>query len=164
MLTIRKRLVLVGLCGVAVVSLAAVADDEERSSLDAIPAAARAAILQEAGGNAITGVEQETEDGVTRYEAEWTANGVEHEVAVLADGALVETEEVVTLAQVPAAVRATIEKEFGKGAKVAVEKKMVVLYEAEGKSHGEGKEIVILPSGRVHGTAQANDAAEEDDD
>jgi hypothetical protein len=157
------RLYLIGFSVLATMTLMAWAADEKEMSLDQIPAEAKAAILKQAGANKIAEVEQETHDGVAVYEAEWEVNGAEHEVAVLADGTVVETEEEIDAAQAPAAVRAAIEKQFGAGAKVSIDRKTVVLYEAEGKVDGKGMEVIFSPTGKSHG-AEEDDAAGDDDD
>ena len=59
---------------------------EEETSLDKIPAAARAAIEKGAGSGKITMVETVTEDGKTSYEAQVTTGRKKSEVKVDANG------------------------------------------------------------------------------
>ena len=59
---------------------------EEETSLDKIPAAARAAIEKGAGAGKITLVESVTEDGITSYEAQVTTGKKKSEVKVDASG------------------------------------------------------------------------------
>jgi hypothetical protein len=62
---------------------------EEASTIDAVPAAAKAALLKKIGGGKLTGVETVTKTGAAApmYEAEYTdAKGKKHEVLVKADG------------------------------------------------------------------------------
>ncbi len=61
---------------------------EEQTSMDAIPAAARAAIEKKAAGAKVTRVETVNEKGVTSYEAAYMKGGKSHEVAVKPDGSL----------------------------------------------------------------------------
>jgi len=61
---------------------------EEIVSLDAVPAAVKATIENEAAGAEIKEVEMETEDGVTVYEAEVIIDGQEVDIKVAADGTL----------------------------------------------------------------------------
>lgn len=168
---IHKRMVFVaGLLGVLGAAGLAAALDDERLPLDQVPAAARRALEIQAGGAKFTEIEREVEHGVTVYEAEWTDHGMEHEASVSADGELLEIEEVVPMDKAPAAVREAITKQFGAGAKVVIEKTMVVYYEVETKVDGKEKELYISPTGRVHGTegeddgddGKADDDAEED--
>ena len=63
-------------------------EDEEVVSLDAVPEAVKAMILQEAAGGEIKEIEKETEDGVTVYEAEVIIDGQEVDIEVAADGKL----------------------------------------------------------------------------
>lgn len=60
---------------------------EEETTLDAVPAAAKAAILQKAGDGKLTMVETFTRNGETMYEAAYTTKaGKKTEVLVKADG------------------------------------------------------------------------------
>lgn len=63
-------------------------EDEEQVSIDEVPAAVKATILEEAQGGTIKEIERETEDGKTVYEAEVIINGEEVEIEVAADGTL----------------------------------------------------------------------------
>ncbi len=134
-------------------------DDEDDLTIDQVPGPARAALLRLAGGAKIVKAERENEDGVLVYEAEWIADGIQHEAAVTADGTLLETEEIIPVEKAPAAVRAAIAKHFGANAKVVVEKKMIVVYEVEARVNGKEVELLILPTGHVH-----DDDDDDDDD
>ena len=135
-------------------------DDEDDITVDQIPAPARKALQQLAGGAEIVKAEREKEHGVLVYEAEWVANGTKHEAAVTADGAVIEIEEIVPVEKAPAAVRAAIAKHFPANVKVTVEKKMIVVYEVEARIDGREKELLVFPTERVH----EEDDDDEDDD
>jgi uncharacterized membrane protein YkoI len=137
-------------------------DDGDDLTIDQVPEPARAALLKLAGDAKIIEAEREHEHGVLVYEAEWAKDGTKHEAAVTADGTLVEIEEIIPVDKAPAAVRAAIAKHFGPDAKVVVEKKMVVVYEVEAKVDGKHKELLVLPTGRVH--KEPDDDHEHDDD
>ena len=62
--------------------------DEMEVALGTIPAAARAALEQAAGGGVIKEVEAVTKDGVTVYEAQIKKDGKKSEVVVAADGTI----------------------------------------------------------------------------
>ncbi|MCA9253302.1 MAG: hypothetical protein R3E58_04250 [Phycisphaerae bacterium] len=141
----------------------AIALDEDVSMKD-VPKAARDAILRESAGAKIEEVEREMHEGVALYEAEWMIDGREHEVCVTEDGSIVEMEESVPASEAPAAVRAMIAKVFGENAKVKVEKKMIVMYEVEGKADGKEREILVSPTGKVHGDMDDEDDHDDDDD
>lgn len=154
----KKRMMMLSVVGLSVVGMVAFVawagdEREEEITLDAMPEAARAALLELAGGAMITEAECEQEHGALVYEAEWVADGVEHEAAVTADGALVEMEEEIPLEAAPAEVRAAIAQHFGADAMVTVERKMVVVYEVEAEVDGEERELLISPTGRVRGSA-----------
>ena len=59
---------------------------EEEVPLDAVPAAAKAAIAKRTAGGTIKKVEKVTEGSATSYEAAYTLGGKNHEMAVYADG------------------------------------------------------------------------------
>ena len=137
-------------------------DDEDDLTIDQVPEPARAALLKLAGDAKIARAERERKHGVLVYEAEWVKNGTKHEAAVTADGTLVEIEEIIPAEQAPAAVRAVIAKHFGANPKVVVEKKMIVVYEVEAKIDGKEKQLLVLPTGRVH--EEPDDEHDDDDD
>ena len=56
----------------------------------------------------------------------------------------------VPLDNVPTAVRAAIAEHFGSDVRVTVEKKPIILYEAEAELDGKEKELLIFPTGRLH--------------
>ena len=140
-------------------------DDEDDLTIGEVPEPARGALVKLAGGAKIIKAEREKEHGVLVYEAEWVVNGTQHEAAVTADGTLIETEEIVPVEKLPAAVRAAIAKHFPANAKVTVEKKMIVVYEVEAKVDGREKELLVFPTGRVHEEPDDHhDDDDEDDD
>ncbi len=81
-----------------------------------------------------------------------------------ADGIVIETEESVSLNNVPNAVRAAIAEHFGSDVKVTVEKKTIVLYEAEAEIDGREQELLIFPTGRIHEHEHDDDDAHEGHD
>lgn len=132
-------------------------DDEDDIKIGDVPEAARAALLKLAGSAKIEKVERERENGEITYEAEWTMNGVKHEAAVAADGTLLETEEIISAKDAPAGVRAMIAKHFAGAEKVVIEKKTIIIYEIEGVRNGHKMELLVSPTGRVHGSADMHD-------
>ena len=105
---------------------------------------------------------KEKKHGVWVFTGEWQADGVSHEAVVTSDGILIETEESVSLGDVPIAVRAAIAEHFGSNDKVTVEKKTIIVYEAEAEVNGQEKELLIFPTGRV--LEQEHDDDDDDDD
>jgi len=128
------------------------------ATLAGVPQAAADALRREAGGAALDRIEREPERGVDLYEAAWSAgDGTAHEAKVTADGALVEREESIALAEVPAAARAAIARRFPAG-DVQVVRKTWILYEAE----GAGGELLVSPTGRE--VDEGDDEGDDDDD
>jgi hypothetical protein len=127
----------------------ALADD---LAMDQIPEAARKALLELARGAKIEDLERERSDGVEMYEAEWEQDGLEFEATVLADGTLIELEEELASDQVPPAVRAAAEQQFGRDADLSFEKKTHVVYKVDGLADGRGVGIFISVNGRSHRT------------
>ncbi|RJP32656.1 MAG: hypothetical protein C4547_13115 [Phycisphaerales bacterium] len=138
--------------------------DEAEVPEDQVPEAARAVLRKQAGNGAVLHYSREVERGVVIYEAEWQANGVSHEAAVTAEGALLEVEQIIPAAGAPAGVRSAIDGQFGAGAAVVVEKKMIVLYEIEGKINGRNREILVTPTGRVISGGDDDDGDDDDGD
>ena len=103
---------------------------------------------------------KEKKHGIWVFTGEWRANGVSHEAMVTADGTVVETEESVSLKHVPTAVRAAIAEHFGSDVKVTVEKKTIIIYEAEAEINGREMELLIFPTGKVH--EQEHDGDKDD--
>jgi len=146
----------------AVIPWAARGDEE--LTIDQVPEAARAALLKLAGEAKIVEVESEDEHGALVYEAEWVANGRQHEAAVTADGTLVETAEVVRMEDLPSAVRAAVAKHFPGQTKLEIEKKTIVAYEIEARIDGKERELLVLPTGKVHGERSEDSKHHDDED
>jgi hypothetical protein len=142
----------------------AVDESEEKVSLDQLPPAVKATILEEAKGGAIEQIGREREGDKTVYEAEWTVGGQKHDAKVSAEGALIELEEDVSPEDVPAAVRAVAAKKFPANAQVEYERKMIVLYELEAEIDGREIELLVGPTGHVYERDEEDEDGDEDDD
>jgi uncharacterized membrane protein YkoI len=138
--------------------------DEDDLTMEQVPEPARSALMKLAGGARIIEAEREQEYGAVVYEAEWVTSGTKYEAAVTADGALVETEEIIPVEKAPQAVRSAIAKHFPAGAKVTVERKMVVIYEVEARIDGKEREVLVLPTGKVLEGHDDDDSDNNDDD
>lgn len=188
----RKYLVLIGslvvaglALGVGAVAVQRMADDDINVSIDAVPAAVKATILAQAQGNAIREIEMETKNGVTVYEAEVIIDGQETDILVAADGKLLSTEvedeegddedeaddedededeEQASLAELPEAVRATLEKVAPNGEIRELERETEdgrIQYAADVVIDGQVFDIEIAPDGTL---LQKKVEGEEDDD
>jgi len=90
---------------------AADAPAPKRMTLQSLPAAVQQTVRAESRGATIWAIFQEVgEDGKVIYEVEMKANGLTRDINIGADGTLLISEQQVTLAALPAAVRATIVK------------------------------------------------------
>ena len=111
-----------------------------------LPAPVAKAIKEAAGDAKLGKIVLGDEDGTAAYEAVWTADGHQHEIAVAKDGKVLSLEEIITLAEAPEAVRAAITKEAGDHQVIEVEKVLEngkTHYEATiKKGKGKGKEAV----------------------
>ena len=124
----------------------------EKVTIDQVPAAVKAAILKEAAGSGIAGIEKKVKDGKAVYEAEWKVAGREVEVKVAADGALISREEEITMAELPEAVRKAVEKELAGAKPKEIERELkggVVTYEIEYIAGGKEVEVKFAEDGTV---------------
>ncbi|MHC4129609.1 MAG: hypothetical protein ACYTE6_02615 [Planctomycetota bacterium] len=128
-------------------------DDEdegaERIPVGRIPAPALRTIEEYAAGQDFI-ASMERKHGLIVYEAEWEVGGLTTEVAVTADGTLLEIEEIVLEASVPPAVLRAADELFPPAAQRTYVRKLVVIYEVEAIVDGREREVLILPTGRCH--------------
>jgi uncharacterized membrane protein YkoI len=152
-------------CGSLVIALAltggVIADDEEGMIEWAdVPEAVQEAIethLPEAVGSA---VERELEDGVWLYEAEVYADGRESEIKVTESGAVVEIEEELDPAELPAEILASVRSLFPDAEILEAEKMMRVAYEVELRVGERVVEVEISPTGETE--VEIEDEKEEE--
>lgn len=123
--------------------------EQERSVKETeVPAAALGALKKLAGGAAITEFAEEIEHGHKFYEGSWKGADGNVDALVTEAGDLVEIEEAVPTEKVPGPARAAVEREAGKDAKLAWEKKTLLLYEVHFKKDGKVRELILTPDGR----------------
>src|SRR5256885_15537898 len=96
-------------------------DEEKRVRMKDQPAAVQKTVREQSRGAVVRGLSRETENGKTNYEVELRVNGHNKDVLIDPSGAVVEVEEGVTLASLPAVARATIEQNAAGGRIVSVE-------------------------------------------
>lgn len=136
-------------------------DQEREVSEQEVPPAALAALKKLSAGAQITEFAEEIEHGQKFYEGSWKAPEGNVDALVTEAGDVVEIEERCPAEKVPAAVRAAIEREAGKGAEVTYERKTFYVYEAHFKKDGKGREMVLTPVGRHFD--EEGDADEDED-
>ncbi len=185
-----KMIVLLVVAGLALcigaVATTQIAEDEEQVSINQVPPAVKATILAEAGTGTIKEIEKENENGQIIYEAEVIIDGQETDIKVATDGTLLgkevddedddagddeenedEDEELVSIDQVPAAVKATILTEAGNGTIEEIElgnENGQIIYEAEVIIEGQETDIKVTADGTLLGKEVEHEDDEEDDD
>lgn len=136
-------------------------EKDETVSMDSVPAPVAAAIKAEAGEGKVAKIEKSNEDGETTYEATIKKSGKSREVSFSPAGKMVGEEAVVSEAEIPEAVKATIEKTSPGTPLTKVERvqeKGETSYEVVVQMKGKKKEIEISEKGKLMGT----EAAEQD--
>lgn len=128
-------------------------EQESRVKMKDLPAAVQQTVREQSKGATIRGLSREVENGETNYEVELRVNGHNRDVLIDPNGAVVEVEEQVTLASLPAVVRTAIEQNAAGGRVVLVESltkgDTLMWYEAHVKKAGKSREIKINPEGQL---------------
>jgi uncharacterized membrane protein YkoI len=141
------------LAGIALAGVAAQETDanEQKVTLQQLPAAVQAAVGQQSRGATVKGLAIENSNGKRLYEAELTVDGHAKDISFDATGAIVSVEEETTLDRIPPPARAAIEKAAGSGTIRTVE---VVTeggktsYEAQITTGTTTSEVVVDAAGR----------------
>lgn len=128
-------------------------NSEKSIKMKDLPEAVRKTVQEQSKGATLRGLAKEVEDGKTFYEAELKVNGHNRDVLIDPTGAVVEIEEQVTFASLPANVKATIQKEASKGKILIVESitknNVLEAYEAHLTRAGKKSEIKVAPDGKL---------------
>jgi hypothetical protein len=139
------------LAGIGVIlGLGAQAAEKKISRSDLPPAVEKTVAAQSAGA-IVRGFSQELEDGRTFYEAELSVDGHSKDILMDSGGAIVEVEEEVSLASLPAAVQEGLKAAAGAGKIGKVEsltkRGRLVAYEARVSTEGKKSEVQVGPDG-----------------
>ena len=133
-------------------SIAFAEETAKKIKLMDMPPAVQAAVKEQSKGATIKGLAKEVENGKTMYELEMkTAAGTSKDLMLDSDGKVISVEEQTTLAAIPAAARAAIEKAVGKGKISLVETLTTqgsIIYEAQYKVAGKKSEIKVDAAGK----------------
>jgi uncharacterized membrane protein YkoI len=117
-----------------------------------LPAAVERTVAQQSQGAVIKGFSTGTEAGKTVYEMELTVDGHGKDISMDAQGNVLEIEEEVALASLPAVVQAGLTRAAGAGKIVKVEslskQGKLVAYEADVQSGKKRREIQVGPQGQ----------------
>lgn len=123
---------------------------EKKVQMKDLPPAVQQAVQEQTKGAVIKGFSKETENGKTEYEVETMVDGKSRDLTLDAKGAVVEVEQEVTLDSLPAAARATIEKQATGGKIVKVEtvtRGAVTTYEGSYSKGGKTHEVGVKADG-----------------
>ncbi|MEK6288664.1 MAG: hypothetical protein AABO57_23345 [Acidobacteriota bacterium] len=167
MMTPRVRTATAFLFGLSLVfSANAFAQNSEKPvKMKDLPEAVRKTVQEQSKGATLRGLAKEVKDGQTFYEAELKVNGHKKDVLIDSSGAVVEIEEEVALASLPAEVQATIKKDAGKGKITFVESitknNTIEAYEAHVTRAGKMSEIKVAPDGKLITVENDQDDNEE---
>lgn len=116
-----------------------------------LPSGVEKTVAEQSKGATIRGFSREEENGQTFYEAELTVNGHSKDVLMDGSGLVVEVEEQVSIASLPAPVRRGLQEKAGNGKLVKVEKitkkDKLVAYEAKVSNSGKTSEVQVGPDG-----------------
>ena len=145
---IRLSVVAVAM-GVAICSV--VAAQEKKITRAQLPAAVEKTVAQESQGATINGFATEIENGKRLYEVELTVDGHSKDISMDKNGNIVEIEEEVAMASLPAAVQEGLRKAAGAGTIGKIEsltkRGKLVAYEGHVKTGAKRSEIQVGPNG-----------------
>jgi hypothetical protein len=128
-------------------------DHEKKITRADLPAAVEKTVSSKTSGATIKGFNQEEEKGETFYEAELMVSGHSKDILIDKDGNIVEVEEQVDFASLPAAVQSGLQAKAGKGKLGKVESltkhDKLVAYETTVRTAGKRTEIQVGPDGKA---------------
>ena len=140
------------LAAVLLCALAFAQNKERQIKMQDLPVAVQATVREQSKGAIIRGFAEEIEHGQTFYEVSLLVKGRVRDVLMDPNGNVVETEDQITLAQLPPAAKAEIIKQAGKGKILLVESitknNAIVAYEAHIRRAGKLVEIKVDPDGK----------------
>jgi uncharacterized membrane protein YkoI len=123
---------------------------ETKIPLKDLPEAVRKTVAEQSRNATLVGISKEVEGDKTFYEVELKVNGKGRDVLIDAAGAVVELEEEIDMASVPAAARSALTKlsTGGKITKVEVlTKGGKTTYEAAIEKNGKSTEVTVTAEG-----------------
>jgi hypothetical protein len=125
---------------------------EKRLQKSDLPPAVQKTAEEQSQGATVRGYASEVEGGQLHYEVETTVNGHSRDVSIAPDGAILEVEEQVELADLPAPVRDGLRAKAGSGTITKVEsitkRGKLVAYEAQVRRAGKHSEIQVGLDGK----------------
>jgi hypothetical protein len=127
-------------------------EHEKKINRSDLPAAVEKTVAANTQGATVRGFNEEKENGQTYYEAELMVNGHSKDILIDPTGAVVEIEEQVEFASLPAAVQSGLQAKAGSGKLGKVESitkhDKLVAYEAKVMTAGKRSEVQVGPDGK----------------
>ena len=127
-------------------------EHEKKIKRSDLPPAVEKTVAAQTQGATIRGFNEEQENGKTYFEAELSVSGHSKDILIDPTGAVVEVEEQVEFASLPAAVQSGLQAKAGSGKLGKVESitkhEKVVAYEAKVMTNGKRSEIQVGPDGK----------------
>ena len=128
-------------------------DHEKKITRAQLPAAVEKTVSSQTEVATVKGFNEEQEKGETFYEAELMVSGHSKDILIDKDGNIVEVEEQVDFASLPAAVQSGLQAKAGKGKLGKVESltkhDKLVAYETTVMTGGKRTEIQVGPEGKA---------------
>src|ERR1700676_1086119 len=125
---------------------------EKKIKRSELPAVVEKTVVEQSKGATIRGFNEEKENSQTTYEVEMVVNGHSKDVQIDAHGVVIEVEEEVSMAALPAEVRGGLQAKAGKGKVAKVEsitkRDKLVAYEAQVVTDGKKSEVQVGPDGK----------------
>jgi hypothetical protein len=137
--------------GMAFCAAALTANAETKLKMADLPVVVQKTVQEQLKNATLVGLSKEIEKGKTLYEVETKANGKSRDLMVDSAGKVVEVEEEVDIATIPAAARDAIQKKAGTGKVTKVEalskSGALVAYEAAVMKGKKSLEVAVTPAG-----------------
>jgi len=149
---IFRQLIVLGIVLILTVAFNGCAMFSKEVKLEDVPSAAQAVIQSHTSGGSIEKITCEKEDGEHFYKVEYIKDGREFELEVDENGNVMETEEILSMKDLPPAVQATVnaETQGGKIKELAHETEDgKTFYEVEFEKDGKEHEVKIAEDGTV---------------
>ena len=128
-------------------------ESETKVKLKNLPPTVQKTVQEQSQGAKIRGLAKETEKGQTYYEVELLVKGHGKDVLIDPTGKVVAIEEEIALNDAPAAVKAALTKQTGKGRLTKLEtitkNSTLEYYEARIKTGLKTREVKVDPEGKV---------------
>jgi uncharacterized membrane protein YkoI len=110
-----------GIAALAASGLLMADQGEKKVQLKDLPAAVQATAKEQSRGATVRGYTKEIENGKPEYEVETVINGMTKDIALDENGSVLEVEQQIELASLPAAAKAGLEKQAGQGKILKIE-------------------------------------------